>query len=66
MAKQGWFINLHHSEKLSYADLSFVPCNWVLESSPQLEGWEKKYPLVADLDKRLNDIPYVKVAKEKR
>ncbi|KAL7265892.1 hypothetical protein RUND412_011578, partial [Rhizina undulata] len=32
------------SNKLSYADLSFVPWNWILESSPQLEGLDKKYP----------------------
>ncbi|KAL7268115.1 hypothetical protein RUND412_009274 [Rhizina undulata] len=54
------------SDKLSYADLSFVPWNWYLARFPQLEGWEKKYPLVADWNKRLNDLPYVKAVKEKR
>ncbi|KAL7267823.1 hypothetical protein RUND412_009575 [Rhizina undulata] len=54
------------SNTLSYADLSFIPWNWAMARIPQLEGWEKKYPLVADWNKRLNDIPYVKAAKEKR
>ncbi|KAL7266689.1 Transcriptional regulator ure2 [Rhizina undulata] len=53
------------SNKLSYADLSFIPWNWYLARFPQLEGWEKNYPLVADWDKRLNDLSYVKAAKEK-
>lgn len=41
-------------DRISYADLSFVVWNWVLERFP-LEGWQKEYPKVAEWDRRLNE-----------
>lgn len=49
--------------RVSYADLSFVPWNWLLEWLPETTGWQEEFPKVAAWDKKLNDLPSVKKAK---
>lgn len=52
--KKEWLVG----DRISYADLSFVVWNWVLELFP-LEGWQKEYPKVAEWDRKLNERPSV-------
>lgn len=43
-------------DRVSYADLSFVPWNWPIDFNfPQLEGWREQFPRAAEWDRKLNE-----------
>lgn len=44
-------------------DLSFAPWNWLLEWLPDVQGWEKEFPKVAEWDRKINERECVKKAK---
>lgn len=52
--------------RVSYADLAFVPWHWLLEWLPETEGWQKEFPKMAEWDKKLNARDSVKKAREIR
>lgn len=52
--------------RVSYADLSFITWNWLLEWMPELEGWQKDFPKVAAWDAKLNARESVKKTKALR
>lgn len=49
--------------RVSYADLAFIPWNWLLEWLPDTAGWELEFPKVAEWDKKLNERESVKKAR---
>lgn len=54
-------------EKVSYADISFIPWNWMLDLLADRVGeWRPKYPNVAAWDNRLHERASVKKCKEQR
>ena len=59
-------------DKVTYADLMFVPWHWLLLAKPFLMGedfqkeWEEKYPEAWAWNQRLQERPAVKKAREAR
>lgn len=49
-------------DRVSYADLAFVPWNWLLEWLPSAAGWRTEFPKVAEWDRKLNALESVKTA----
>lgn len=48
-------------DRVSYADLSFVPWNWVLDYlGEDISGWQEEFPNTAAWNARINARPAVK------
>ncbi|EME47042.1 hypothetical protein DOTSEDRAFT_123585 [Dothistroma septosporum NZE10] len=59
-------------DKVSYADLAFVPWHWLLEYAPHINGeefvseWKEKYPTCWAWNQKLQERPAVKKCREER
>lgn len=59
-------------DKVSYADLAFVPWHWLLEYPPHIMGeefiaeWKEKYPACWAWNQKLNERPAVKKCRDER
>lgn len=49
--------------RVSYADLAFMPWNWLLEWLPNVSDWKTEFPKVAEWDTKLNARESVKKAR---
>jgi glutathione S-transferase len=49
--------------KYSYADLSFIPWNWILDIVDEWKNWRTEYPVVAAWADRIHERESVKEVK---